>query len=153
MTPDDEELLTASELARAAGVSASTIANWTSRADRPLQTVTTADGAIRYTWSQLQEFCSAHSKLQAARRIRRRALSGLQLKPEEASAVQLEELKSLTRDLRTAVHEVLQAAIEAARQNEEAARSHRLQLERFATAFAAYDAGLGQATAPSTLND
>ncbi len=65
----------------------------------------------------------------------------------------MEEIKSIARDLRNAANEGIQAALEAARLAEETARSHRLQLERFAKMFAAYDSALGNITAPSTLND
>jgi hypothetical protein len=155
---DDEETLTASELARMVGLSTSTITNWTERSEQPLQTVATVDGAIRFTWSHLDDFCHAHPSLPGVRKIRRRAQHGKQEGPGEATTVlpeelQMEGLKSLVRDLRSAAHGYLQAALEGARQNEEAAISHRRQIEHFATAFAAMDAALTQLTAPSTIND
>lgn len=48
------ELLTASQLASAIGVSPSTVWNWTKRDRSPLETVTIADGFVRFTWKLIQ---------------------------------------------------------------------------------------------------
>jgi hypothetical protein len=68
-------------------------------------------------------------------------------------AAENEALRAVARDLRHAAHENLQAALKAARLAEEAARSHREQLEHLDRSLAAYDAALSQITAPTTLND
>jgi transcriptional regulator with XRE-family HTH domain len=148
------ELLTAAELARALGVSASTIWNWTKREPNPLRTVTTTDGAIRFTWIQLNKFREAHPRLRGVSKADRYARSPDEPSPAQtAVAPQAEELKSIARDLRNAAHASLQGALEAARLAEETARSHRLQLEHFAQMMDAYDAALTNITAPSTVND
>ncbi|MQA88067.1 MAG: hypothetical protein GEV03_26480 [Streptosporangiales bacterium] len=156
-SPDDAELLTAAELAQRAGVAASTITNWTRLKRRPLQTVRTSDGAVRFTWSHLKEFCDANPRLRGVTKIRRR-IAGQPL-PRTAGSrpatttPEFEDLKSLARDLRNAAHENLQAALAAARLAEETARSHREQIERLAAAMAAYDAALTQLTASSVPHD
>jgi len=149
----DEDTLTASDLARAVGVSPNTIVNWTERHDQPLRTVATVDGAVRFTWTHLEDFCNAHPRLPGVRKIRRRAIRAKPESSGEPADTQIEELKSVVRDLRSVASAHLQAAVEAARQAEEVARSHRVQVEHLATAFAAYDDALSQITAPSTLHD
>ncbi|SRR6266542_1657497 len=146
---EDSALLTAAELARAIGVSATTIKNWTELNNRPLKTVVTSDGAVRFTWSHLDEFCRTHPRLRGVMKIQRSAPAAHNVAPTS----QIEELKSLARDLRNAANSNLQAAIEAARQAEEAARAHRRQMEHLAASMAAYDAALTQLTAPSTIHD
>ena len=146
-------LLTASELARALGVSPSTVWNWTRRDQNPLKTVMTADGAIRFTWVHLDEFCRANPSLRAVSRLGRRASSREPLPVSAPVTPQMEELKSIARDLRNAANESFQAALEAARLAEESARSHRLQVESFGRMMAAYEAALANITAPSTIND
>jgi len=151
---EQSEPLTASELANALGVSPSTIWNWAKRDHNPLETVTIADGNVRFTWIQLNAFRKANPHLRGVTRLGRRTSSQEQPPPVQAVAgPQMEEIKSIARDLRNAANEGIQAALEAARLAEETARSHRLQLERFAKMFAAYDSALGNITAPSTLND
>jgi hypothetical protein len=148
---DLPELLTASQLAGVLGVSPSTIGNWTKRERNPLKTVTTVDGAIRFTWFHLEEFRKANPRLPGLSKTAPLTTGQDQAPP--AAAAELEELKSITRDLRNAAHASLQAALEAARLNEESARSHRAQLEHIAQTVAALDAALGTVTAPSTMND
>jgi hypothetical protein len=150
---DQLGLLTAPELANILGVSPSTVWNWSRRARNPLRTVTTVDGAIRFTWIHLDEFCRANPSLRAVTRFGRRANIGEPQTVQAAAAPQIEELKSIARDLRNAANENFQAALEAARLAEESARSHRLQVESFGRMMAAYEAALANITAPSTLND
>src|SRR5260370_16917299 len=84
---DDEETLTASELARMVGLSTSTITNWTQRSEQPLQTVATLDGAIRFTWSHLDDFCHPHPSLPGVRTIRRQSQHRNQQLPAEPPPV------------------------------------------------------------------
>ncbi len=148
------ELLTASQLASALGVSPSTIWNWTRRDRNPLETVTIADGIVRFTWIQLDAFRKANPNLRGVNRLGRRTSSQRQPPLVQAAVTpQIEEIKSVARDLRNAANEGIQAALEAARLAEETARSHRIQLENFARMFAAYDTALSNITASSTLHD
>lgn len=138
----------------ALGVSQSTVWNWTGRDHNPLETVTIADGITRFTWIQLNAFRKANPNLRGVNRLRRRASSQGQPPPVQAAATpQMEEIKSVARDLRNAANEGIQAALEAARLAEETARSHRIQLENFARMFAAYDTALSNITASSTPHD
>lgn len=147
------ELLTASQLAKALHVSQSTISNWTKLEPNPLRTVTTIDGATRFSWAQLEEFRAANPRLPGLRKAALLA-AGQNWPPQApATAAQVEEFKSMMRDLRNAAHSSLQAALEAARLAEETARSHRVQLEHFARTLDALDGTLTSITAPSTAND
>jgi uncharacterized membrane protein YccC len=147
-------LFSAAELARMVGVSDSTISNWTKLDRRPLQKVVTSDGYVRFTWSHLEEFCRAHPGLRGVAKMRQHP-SRSEPPPDQVdgSSLQIEELKSSLRDMRNAADASLQAAIEASRQAEEAARSHRRQLEHLATMVKAYDSAFAQITAPKTIND
>lgn len=150
---DQEVLLTAAELAGAVGVVPSTVWNWIRLGPNPLQTVTTIDGATRFTWMHFEDFRRSHPGLRTVARLGRR--DGIAGPPaaQAAAAPQMEALKSIARDLRNAANENFQAALEAARLAEETARSHRLQVENFGRMMAAYDAALANITAPSTIND
>jgi hypothetical protein len=146
--------MTASELAQTLGVAPSTVWNWTTREPNPLKTVLTADGHKRFTWIQLEEFRRANPGLRAVNRSVRHADRQHQASSATAAAgLQVEELKSIARDLRNATNESVQTALEAARLAEETARSHRVQLENFARLLASYDAALSNITASSSLND
>lgn len=152
---DQSELLTAAELARRLGVAQSTIWNWTKRKCNPLKTTQTADKTTCFTWIQLEEFCRANPGLRGVARYRQQAIHQGQL-PTATTAIaglQVEDLRSMARDLRNAANESVQMALEAARLSEETARSHRVQLEHLAKVIAAYDTALSSITAPSTLND
>jgi hypothetical protein len=148
---DMPELLTAAQMARELHVSPSTIWNWTRLERNPLKTVTTADDAVRFSWMQLEEFREANPRLPGLNKVQ--VVTGYQPPQALPAAAQVEELKSIARDLRNAANASLQAALEAARLNEESARSHRVQLEQIAQTVAALDAALATFTAPSTMND
>jgi transcriptional regulator with XRE-family HTH domain len=151
---DPPALLTGAELARALGVSPSTVWNWTKRDSNPLKTVTTGDGEIRFTWIQLEEFRGANPGLRGLNRSGEHAGRQDQGSPvATAAGLQIDELKSVARDLRNAANASIQAALEAARLAEETARSHRVQLEHFAQLVTAYDAALSNITASSSIND
>jgi hypothetical protein len=155
-SPDWTALLTAAELARHIGISATTIKNWTQREPRPLATVTASDGSVRFTWSHLNDFCNEHPGLRGVDKIRQRVVGkppGPNPATEDPAKVESEDLKSIARDLRNAASSSIQIALEAARLAEETARSHRQQLEGLAQVIAAFDAALSQSTAPSTLHD
>lgn len=152
----DEELLTAAELSRRTGASATTFMNWT-RYNPVLLTVTIRDGAVRFTLRHVLAFCATNPHLRATVRVQR-ALGQLSEPARQTPATtetrsEIEALKSLARDLRNAAHQNLQVALTGARLAEETARSHREQLEQLAVSMASYDAALTQLTAPSTLND
>jgi hypothetical protein len=151
---DQPVLLTAPELAKALGVGPSTVWNWTKRDNNPLRTVTTADGKTRFTWVQLEEFRRANPGLRGLSRSQEHAGGQDQGTPvATAPGMQVDELKSIARDLRNAANASIQAALEAARLAEETARSHRVQLEHFAQLVTAYDAALSNITASSSVND
>jgi len=147
-------LLTAPEVARTFGVVPSTVWNWTRRQLNPLKTVLTADGHKRFTWIQLEEFRKANPGLRTVNKSLRPAHRQDQRPPAHAAAaLQVEELKSIARDLRNAANASVQTALEAARLAEETARSHRVQLENYAQLLTAYDAALSNITASSSIND
>jgi predicted DNA-binding transcriptional regulator AlpA len=154
----DDDLLTAAELARLTGVSASTFVNWT-RHNPALATVTLHDGAVRFRRRDVLEFCSTASpRLRVTAKVQRALRPPTAAPPSRTTAStepapEIEALRALARDLRNAAHQNLQAMLTAARLAEETARSHREQLEQLAASMAAYDAALSQLTAPSTMND
>jgi hypothetical protein len=152
---DTTALLSAAELARALGLSATTINNWTKLHSHPLQTVVTSDGHLRFTWSHLHEFCRAHPSLRGVAKIQQQPPHAEQIPLGQTTTPdsQIEGLKALARDLRNAASSNLQAALEAARRAEETAQSHRRELEHLATTMAAYDSALTSLTAPATMND
>jgi hypothetical protein len=154
--PDDEPL-TAAELGRRAGVTQTTIKNWATKHSPPLATVPSPDHSRRFTQRDLLTFCETHPGLPAVRKVRqalRQAYKLPQRGPGDSeTASDIEALKSLARNLRTAALQHLQAALTAARQAEETARSHREQLEQLAVSIASYDDALTLLTAPSTMND
>lgn len=150
---DPPELLTASQLAQILHVSPSTIGNWAKLEQNPLKSVTTVDGATRFTWNHLEEFRDANPRLPGLSRAAPPVTAHDQPSPALAAAAEVEEFKSMLRYLRNAAHSNLQAAVEAARLAEETARSHRVQLEHIAQTLAALDAALTGVTAPSTPND
>lgn len=156
-THADDELLTAADLARLTGASATTFTNWTHR-DPALATVTTQDGAVRFIRRDVLAFCAAHPRLGATGKVQRglRTTAGPaphRLRGNTDPAPEIETLRAVARDLRNTAHQNLQAALTAARHAEETARAHREQLEQLATSMAAYDAALSQFTASSTMND
>lgn len=152
----DEELLTAAELSRRTGASATTFMNWT-RYTPALPTVTIRDGTVRFTPRHVLAFCAANPHLRATARVQRALRQSSepahQTPATAETRFEVNALKSLARDLRNAAHQNLQVALTGARLAEETARSHREQLDQLAASMASYDAALTQLTAPSTLND
>ncbi|MCA1673441.1 MAG: helix-turn-helix domain-containing protein [Actinobacteria bacterium] len=153
----DDALLTAADLARLTGVSASTFTNWTRR-NPALVTVTLHGGVVRFRRRDVIEFCTANPRLRVTAKVQRALRSPTTAPPSRTTArtetaPEIESLRALARDLRNAAHQNLEAMLTAARLAEETARSHREQLEQLAASIAAYDAALSQLTAPSTMND
>lgn len=63
------EPLTRSAMAKRAGISYTTLTNWTKREVDPLPTVETAAGDVLYTWRLLLDFCRAHPKLHSSSQV------------------------------------------------------------------------------------
>ena len=147
---DDETPRLFADMSRRAGVSRATLTNWTKR-EPPLQT--TVSGEHRtVSCRQLTAFCQAHPELSGVRKV----LAGLGDATAAATTGDRHELdvaRSLARAARTAAAANLEALIEAARQAEQNARSHREQLERLREGLVAYEDAVGQFTVPTTLND
>lgn len=147
--------LHAAELAKRAGLSATTIRNWTRR-QPALVSARTPDGKLRFSWADFISYCKANPGLRGAARV----LRGSQAESAQGGpstpldpAVEAESLRAVARDLKTACQRTMDALVTAARLAEETARAHREQLEQLTTTMAAYDAALSQMTAPRTLND
>jgi hypothetical protein len=72
LVPDPhDEPWSRSAMSKAAGISATTLENWTKRADGPLETVRIGD-RVGFTWRLLLTFCDSHPTLQGARQVRAR---------------------------------------------------------------------------------
>lgn len=153
---ESQRPLTAGEIAKLAGVSESTIRNWT-REQPPLQTITTGARSIGFTWVHLLEFCQLRTDLRGARSVLDRARA---LQAPQGAAIQavtppidIESALSVARAMRSAAESNLDAALIAARQAEATARAHREQLEQLKATIAAYDTALSALTAPTTTHD
>lgn len=137
-TEADDVPLTVPELAREADVSPATLRNWASRAESPLATVADPTGKQMHTWAQLLEFCHAHPRLRATRKVlRRHATRGTE--PHDRSR---DVATDVLAGLHTAASVHLDAVVAALRTAEDVARSHREQLE---TLVRTYDTLLAEA--------
>jgi hypothetical protein len=138
------------DMGRLAGVSRTTLVNWTT-ADPPLE-ISRSGRLRRVSWRQLTTFCRSHPELPAARRV----LDAARAQDRDAAASdshELDEVRSLARAARAAAAANHEALVVASRLAEETARAHREQLEHLRDSLAALDDALGQFTVPSTLND
>lgn len=118
------------------------------------------DGTKRFRREVLLAFCTENPGLRATKKVR----SVLEHQHDDTADdtavvgprggdIDIESLRSVARDMRTAAASTMQAALVAARQAEEVARRHREQLEKLAETLAAYDDALTGITAPGILND
>lgn len=135
------------ELAAEAGVSPTTLRNWTRKAPRPL-TGSQIGGRTLYTWDQLRAFCAHHPDLPKARMILKTRAPGQQAALPTASDPA--HAAAALRNLRAAASSAVDAALAAVRLAEAAAASHREQVESLATTIRAYDDLITQVTGPVT---
>lgn len=153
---EHDRALTAPDIARRAGVSASTIWNWT-RKDPPLKSTPVGRGAVGFTWTDLLAFCRARPDLRGSQRILNQAdaVRALQVRSDAGSppVANVESALAVARAMRSAAASNLDAALVAARQAEATATAHREQLEQLKVTFDAYDSALIAVTAPTTLHD
>lgn len=161
-----ERLYSANELAKAVGVAATTIRNWTSRSERALGTVATPSGRQMYRLSDLSTFITQNPDLRTAHIISERfaaVTSGGTYRvqhdqdgPAPMTDQALEEaeyLRSAIRDLRTAVEASVQAVVRSAELAEQTAAAHREVIAALQVTVRAYDSAMAITYSSRTLHD
>jgi hypothetical protein len=144
---DDDERVSRAELARLAGVSSTTLRNWTRVADRPL--VTTLVGSSEmFTWGDLLRFCADHPAMPATHAVLRRASTrssstGIGADQDEAT------LRAALRDMKTAVDAGITAVARSAALAREVASAHEDIVGQLSVIVRAYDSAMTWATAPT----
>lgn len=149
MTLDD--LLSRTRLASQAGLSATTLKNWTTRDDRPLRTVTTPAGVQMYSWRLLLDFCQEHPELrgvEAALAQSRKLVGG---GDEPSPPTDLVTLRAALRDLKTAVDRSTAAVVRSAELARETGVAHAEVVAALRDTIRAYDSALTSITAPEHL--
>lgn len=149
MTPD--ALMSRGQLARQAGVSATTLRNWTIRDDRPLQTVTTASGIQMYSWRLLLEFCHEHPELRGVETALARSRELLRANNGGSSTGDQLTLRAALRDLKMAVDRSLAAVTRSAQLAQETATAHVEIVSALRDTIRAYDSAMTSMTAPGHL--
>jgi len=146
MTPDD--LVSRTRLASLAGVSATTLRNWTLREDRPLRTVTTASGTEMYSWRLLLEFCHEHPELRGVEIPLAKSRKIFEEGTEPSSPGDENTLKAALRDMKTAVDRSVAAVARSAQLAEETATAHAEIIAALRDTIRAYDSAMTSITAP-----
>lgn len=147
--PDDSAMLSARQLALAAGISATTVKNWAGLPDHALLGHDVGTRKM-FRWGDLISFVESHPELptaaKLAAKLRRRVHSS-------AVPADLETLKAIARDAKAAASAASDAALRAAQNARDAADGHLQVVQDLRTAIAALDSALTVALAPGTLND
>lgn len=146
MTPDD--LLSRTRLADQAGVSATTLKNWSERADRPLQTIMTQSGAEMYSWRLLLTFCEEHPELRGVETVMARSRKLFHPDHGRTSRTDQATLRAALRDLKTAVERSVAATVRSAQLAEETAKAHAEVVAALRDTIRAYDSAMTSMTAP-----
>lgn len=149
MTPDDA--LSRTRMATQAGVSATTLKNWTIRTDRPLETVTTVSGTQMYSWRLLLSFCQQHPELRGVDSVLARSRELFRGDDETPAPGDHITLRSALRDLRTAADRSADATVRSAKLVQELATAHAEIVAALRDAMRAYDSAMTSITAPDHL--
>jgi hypothetical protein len=149
MTLDD--LLSRSRLAGQAGVSATTLKNWSMRDDRPLQTIATSSGAAMYSWRLLLRFCDEHPELRGVETALDRSRKLLSGDNEPSTPAEQATLRAALRDLKTAVDRSTAAVVRSAQLVQETATAHAEIIAAMRDTIRAYDSAMSSMTAPDHL--
>ncbi|MCU1588876.1 MAG: hypothetical protein JWP11_132 [Frankiales bacterium] len=144
MVSADDVSMSLRELAGEAGVSETTLRNWTKLSPRPL-TGTRTGRTTLYTWAQLRVFCADHEDLPRARTVQKASTRP----PGAAMPADPAHVSAALRNLRAAASSTLDAALSSVRLAEATAASHREQVEALRATISAYDDLITQMTAPA----
>src|SRR6266568_1553113 len=140
MTPDD--LLSRTRLADQAGVSATTLRNWSARGDRPLQTVMTPSGSEMYSWRLLLTFCEEHPELRGVETVIARSRKLLHPVDELTPLTDQATLRAALRDLKTAVERSVAATVRSAELAPATAKAHADVIAAVRDTIRAYDSAM-----------
>lgn len=146
-----DNLLSRMRLADQAGVSATTLKNWSARSDRPLQTVMTPSGSQMYSWRLLLRFCDEHPELRGVETVVARSRQSLHRAPEPTSPSDQATLRAALRDLKTAVDRSVAATVRQAQLARETAAAHAEVVEALRDTIRALDSAMTSMTAPEHL--
>jgi hypothetical protein len=162
-----DEPLSRSAMSRAAGISATTLENWTKRVEGPLETVRVGD-ADGFTWRLLLAFCASHPTLPGARQVRARYRETFSPAPAVSDQVALRlvrqtaatkapvfadddaTLRAALENMKSAVDQNAAAVAHATELAAEAARTQQQllhSLEQLTTAFEAWERAQPHGTA------
>jgi len=149
-----DDLLSRTRLATQAGVSATTLKNWTMRDDRPLRTVVTSSGTQMYSWQFLLDFCSEHPELRGVETAL--AHSQMLLHGDDGPPPPANDqvtLQAALRDLKTAVDCSTAAVLRSAQLAQETATAHAEIIVALRDTIRAYDSAMTSMTAPGRLTN
>jgi hypothetical protein len=149
MTPDD--MLSRARLASQAGVSPTTLKNWSGRDDRPLQTIPTPSGTPMYSWRLLLHFCDDHPELRGVDTVRDRSQKVFREDNEPPAPADQVTLRAALRDLKTAVDRSTAAVVRSAQLAQETATAHAEIIAALRDTIRAYDSAMTSITAPDHL--
>jgi hypothetical protein len=149
MTLDD--LLSRSRLASQAGVSATTLKNWSTRDDQPLQTIATSSGTPMYSWRLLLHFCEEHPELRGVETALDRSRKLFRGDDEPSAPADQVTLRAALRDLKTAVDRSTAAVVRSAQLAQETATAHVEIIAALRDTIRAYDSAMTSMTAPDHL--
>lgn len=144
----DSSLMSRAELARASGVSSTTLRNWTERADRPLRTTVTPARRTMFTRAALLEFCEQHPELRAAAKARQRLTRSTSPAPVLIFDQDEADLRASLADMKAAVDSALEALEHAARQARDVADAQSKIVAALRRTVRAYDSAMTSATVP-----
>lgn len=142
--PDDSEMLSARQMAAAAGLGPTTITNWAKLPDQPLPHHEVG-GKQMFQWGELVAFARSRPGLPAAAKLAARLRTHTD-GSAAAAPTDPETLKAIARDVKAAAASASRAALKGA-------RMHLEIVQELCDTITALDDALTQALAPGTLND
>ncbi|MBV9484638.1 MAG: hypothetical protein JO246_01120, partial [Frankiaceae bacterium] len=128
----DAELMSRAALAKQAGISSTTLRNWSELADQPLEVVRTVAGARLYSWSALLRFCDRHPDLHGVAAVRARQRNVAETPGDPNVRIALAEMKG-------ALDANLAAIARATRLATETAASHAETVAALQRTIRAYE--------------
>lgn len=132
------DLMSRAALAKMAGVSSTTLRNWSTLPEHPLDVTVTDSGARMYSWSALLQFCDRHPDLHgvAAVRARQRVVdAGLDGAAGHGDAT----LRTAVQEMRRALDSSLAALARSAELATEAAATHEQTIAALRLSIRAYE--------------
>jgi hypothetical protein len=138
MPDSPSELMSRAALAKRAGISSTTLRNWATRPDQPLETTVTNSGARMYSWSALLRFCDSHPDLQGVAAVRARGhrshvAEGAAEGPSETT------LRASLREMTTALDSCLEAVSRSAELAKDVAAAHAETIAALRQTIRAYE--------------